>query len=165
MNAGAHGSELANCLDAVSVMLPDQRILRLDSAELGFSYRHSVLPEGAIVLKAEITLTQSSKESCSALRRKYLAERKEHQPLTAPSAGSVFRNPDSAKSAGFLIEACGLKGRSVGGAQVSLMHGNWIVNEERRATASDVLGLIDLCQRSVHQKFGIALNPEVISWR
>ena len=81
-----------------------------------------------------------------------------------PSAGSVFKNPSPEKSAGFLVEHAGLRGREEGGAQISPVHGNWIVNPKRAATAAQVGTLIELCKATVRGKFGIELHTEIISW-
>jgi UDP-N-acetylmuramate dehydrogenase len=92
-----------------------------------------------------------------------LAYRKNTQPLQFASCGSVFRNPEHA-FAGELIEACGLKGKKLGEAEISEQHANWIVNRNKKATSSDVLGLIRLAQAAVLERFGISLEPEVQLW-
>jgi UDP-N-acetylmuramate dehydrogenase len=164
MNAGAHGGEMADVLQSVQLALPDGTVCWLPAKEFAFSYRHAILPEGSMVTAARIQLRPGAESETAARRADYLAERKKRQPLTLPSAGSVFKNPAHGGSAGFLIEQAGLRGHSLGGASVSDMHGNWIVNRKREASYSDVIGLIDLCQDRVQQTTGILLEPEIVRW-
>lgn len=164
MNAGAHGGEMADILQEVQLALPGGTVCWLPAVEFCFSYRHSVVPDGAMITAARIRLRPETIETTAARRAEYLAERKKRQPLTQPSAGSVFKNPVAGGSAGYLIEQAGLRGHSIGGASVSEMHGNWIVNIGRRATAADVLGLISLCQHAVERDTGIQLEPEIVRW-
>lgn len=160
MNAGAHGGEMAQVLRVIEVVTSQGETLRLDPLELCFSYRHSQLPAGAIVSAVEIELTESDAAVTEQRRAEYLAHRKKYQPLTLPSAGSVFKNPDPQRPAGKLIEAAGLKGQRRGGAQISELHGNWIVNPERKASAADVEALIALCQERVGER----LEVELVRW-
>jgi len=161
MNAGAHGGETADVLKAVHLILPTGDKVIVPSSELNFSYRHSELPTGAAVMAAEFSLTPSDKTQTSAVLAHNLDERKKRQPLRYPSAGSVFKNPEGGISAGALIERCGLKGTAHGGAMISDLHGNWIINQTRKATAKDVEALIEICQERVDQEFGIKLEREV----
>lgn len=164
MNAGAHGGEIGSLLESVSILLPDGRSEVLGVQDLRFSYRHSEFPLGSCIVSATLRLAPGDKVRTATLRREHLAERKRRQPLTVPSAGSVFKNPSSEKSAGFLIEAAGLKGTEIGGATISNLHANWIVNEQRNAKASDVRDLIALCRERVLNNFNVNLEPELQIW-
>jgi len=164
MNAGAHGGEMAEVVQKVSWITEEGEAQTGEARELGFAYRHSGIPARVVITSAEIRLVSSDPLLCTAKRSEFLSERKARQPLSAPCAGSIFKNPEGAKSAGFLIEQSGLKGARRGGAQISLMHANWIVNPERTATAKDVKALIALCQEQVQLKFEVTLTPEIIIW-
>lgn len=163
MNAGAHGGELAEVLESVDLLV-DGEPLTLAASELQCSYRRTVLPPSAIVLGALLALVPDRSGRANELRAQNLARRRATQPLTLPSFGSVFKNPTGERSAGWYIEQCGLKGVRVGGAQVSELHGNWIVNPERRAMTGEVLELMQRCQEVVQQRFGVMLEPEVVRW-
>lgn len=158
MNAGTVMGEVADSLEAAEVVCGAEGPRWLPAAELGLSYRHSELPPGSVVTGARF----GCRDADPAMRARLdevLAYRKRTQPLTQPSCGSVFANPPG-DHAGRLIEAAGLKGRCVGGAQVSEQHANWIVNTGR-ATASDVRALIELCVAEVRRQHGVALRHEV----
>ena len=161
MNAGAHGGEMSNIIACVDLVLASGEKQRLPAKELEFSYRHSVMPEGSIVIGAEIKLIPGVAAEISERRQNFLNDRKKNQPLTLPSCGSVFKNPFGSARAGELIEQCGLKGTRRGGAQISEKHGNWIVTPERQAKTADVLELIALCQTTVKSKTRIDLEREV----
>ena len=164
MNAGAHGSDMATILETVTIVTASGKIEELKTSELNYSYRHSEIPERGIVLKATLKLTPGDKDKILAERARHLAARKEAQPITLPSAGSVFKNPGGSDSAGILIEKCNLKGTVVGGAMISEKHGNWIVNHAGKASAQDVMACISLCQDAVNKEFNIKLEPEIIFW-
>ena len=164
MNAGAHGGEMAQVLTRVSWVTADGEEVTAAAAALAFAYRRSELPPGVVVSSMVLKLTPSDAAECIARRAKFLAERRAKQPLASPSAGSVFKNPSPDRSAGYLIEKAGLKGRRIGGAEVSAMHANWIINPSRAASAEDVHALIKLCQDEVRAKFGVELQAEVIEW-
>jgi UDP-N-acetylmuramate dehydrogenase len=163
MNAGAHGGEIGAVLKEVAFVI-DGEEHRVAAKTLPFSYRHSGIDPKAIVTSAIFELTPGDREKIIAHRAECLRERKLRQPLNSPSAGSVFRNPAPDAPAGRLIESCGLKGQELGGAQISEMHGNWIVNPRRVATSKDVQELISLCIQTVNQMHGVTLRPEVVSW-
>ena len=163
MNAGAHHSDIAQICESVSVLLPDGNEVTLNASELCFSYRHSQLPKDAIVVSARFKLSNSSADKTSALRQEFLNRRKQTQPLQFPSSGSVFRNPRSDLSAGALLERVGMKGVVEGGAEVSQLHANWIINPKRQAKTSEVLKLIDIAQ-SRAKKEGVDLLTEVRFW-
>ncbi len=164
MNAGAHGGQMADIVKSVSIMMPGGEELIMNAAELEFGYRHCSLPKDAVITGARLALTPGDARRSAALRSAWLAERKQKQPLSLPSAGSIFRNPGGSKSAGWLLEQAGMKGAVKGGARISDLHANWIVNPERTATAADVRGLIELCRERVAEKFSIDLLPELVMW-
>lgn len=163
MNAGAHGGQMADIVQDVSVVTEDGERLVIALAELGYSYRRSQLPKGSVVTGARLKLTSGRAEEVLARRSEHLAARKAAQPLSAPSAGSVFKNPPG-ESAGLLIERAGLKGTKRGGAEISDKHGNWIVNPGKSARAEEVRELIEICRSEVGERFGIELEQEVIWW-
>jgi len=163
MNAGAHGGECGEIVEEVTVVIPGEGIVVLSGSELCFSYRHAKIPEGAVVIGATLALVSSERELVEAQRSALLKERKLRQPLSAPCAGSIFKNP-SGYAAGQLIEAVGLKGEKHGGAEVSALHANWIVNSSRTATSHDVLSLVNYCKAKVGTERGVQLEPELFSW-
>lgn len=164
MNAGAHGSELSEVLTSILLVRRDGSRHEVAATDLPFAYRTAGLPADAVVIEAKLKLVAGDPARSRVLRAEYLAERKRRQPLTMPSAGSVFRNPSAAFPAGRLIEEAGLKGRRAGGAMISELHGNWIVNPARQALAADVLALMGLCRDTVHAQSGILLEPEIVCW-
>jgi UDP-N-acetylmuramate dehydrogenase len=160
MNAGAHGAEMADIIKKALILFPDGTMKWLSNEELGFSYRTSVLQEkGGICVEAVLTLDQGSKDEIMAALKKNKDYRRQTQPWNFPCCGSVFRNP-LPNYAGQLIESSGLKGTKVGGAQISDMHANFIVNTGE-ATAQDVLDLIDAIKKKVKEEKGIELETEV----
>ena len=159
MNAGAHGSDVSRVLEAVTVLYEDGQV-RYTREEMGFSYRTSRLQkEKGIVSEAIFHLQPLDRTKIMETMRQYRLKRLATQPLNMPCAGSVFRNPEG-DFAARLIEAAGLKGATVGGAQISTVHANFIVNTGN-ATAKDVLSLIAHCQEVVWQQFGVCLHTEV----
>src|SRR5881397_293261 len=159
-NAGAFGTETADVLvDAELIDLNgDAWTARAD--ELGYAYRTSSL-QGTPIICLLARFRGTAGDRATAVRRiKEMAnERMRKQPLAQPNTGSIFRNPPG-DHAGRLIEAAGLKGRSIGGAMVSTKHANFIVNVGD-ASAMDVKALMELCQREVREKFDVELIPEV----
>ena len=166
MNAGAQGGSTADCLTAVEVI--DQSLkdsvkttTTLSNADLAYDYRQSLLQgSDRLVVAAQFQLEPG--HDAKELMRKTsgnLSHRTTTQPYQWPSCGSVFRNPEP-KKAGQLIEGLGLKGRRIGGAEVSPVHANFIVNVGD-ATADDIRALIDLVQNEVERMHGITLHPEV----
>lgn len=159
MNAGAYGGQLSDVLLDALVLL-DGEIKTLTRDELQMSYRSTlVLRRGGVVLEARFALAQDDKESISNRMKTLNAQRRDKQPLNFPSAGSTFKRPEG-HFAGGLIEKAGLKGRSVGGAQVSEKHAGFIINTGT-ATAKDILDLIGLIQDEVERQFGVRLETEV----
>ncbi len=163
MNAGAQGGCTADCLHSLQVLdpaRPDQPFT-LAASELGFAYRHSRLQqEPLVVLSARFRLEPGHDPAAVTARTSAnLHSRTSTQPYQQPSCGSVFRNPEPLK-AGRLIEDLGLKGLSIGGAQVSPIHANFIVNTGN-ATAADIAALITLVQERVEAAHQLRLHPEV----
>lgn len=161
MNAGTAGGCMGDIIDALTVLLPTGDIQNMRRDELTFSYRRLDVDSKAIVLKAYLKLSLGSGDAIRKAAVAMLEKRRGTQPLALPSAGSFFKNPETGLSAGELIEAAGLKGYRFNDAQVSEKHANFIVNR-KRATASDILRLIKIVQKSVLAKSGIFLEPEVV---
>ena len=159
MNAGAYGGQLSDVLIDARMLLDDAvKTLTVEDMQMG--YRTSLpLREGGIVISARFALTPDNPESIAERMRELNARRRDKQPLNRPSAGSTFKRPEG-YFAGALIEGAGLKGASVGGAQVSHKHAGFIVNTGS-ATAADVLALIHHVQEAVYQKDGVRLELEV----
>lgn len=165
-NAGAHGSDVATVLESAVVLGPAGEA-RLGPAELGLGYRESRLKHASpdsppeVVLAATFHLTRDDPAAIRDRLDEIRRWRRAHQPLGLPSAGSVFRNPSAGPSAGALIDGCGLKGHRVGGAVVSELHANWIVND-RGGTATDVRRLGEHVRAVVERQTGIRLAFEVV---
>ena len=165
-NAGAHGGDIAGNLAEAVVAYPGQGRQTLTGEQMAFAYRSSLLKRqlaaGAaqpVVLEAAFDLIPGDAAALAALAESYLARRRASQPVE-PSAGSIFRNPPG-DHAGRLVEAVGLKGHRIGGAQISPRHANFIVNVEN-ARAADVRALMDLMQQRVLENTGIELVPEIL---
>ena len=159
MNAGAYGGQVSDVLVDAQVLL-DGEAATLTRAEMEMGYRSTVpLKRGLPVLSARFRLTRDDPEAIAERARRFNALRREKQPLSFPSAGSVFKRP-AGQFAGALIEAAGLKGLAVGGAQVSEKHAGFIINLGD-ATATDVLKLIAEVQRRVQAHAGVWLETEV----
>ncbi|RAT95445.1 UDP-N-acetylmuramate dehydrogenase [Brevibacillus sp. Leaf182] len=161
MNAGAHGSDLSRILIDAEILFENGESKVLSNEELSFSYRTSLLQkQKGIVLEARFQLRTGDRKEIAGTLAANKERRRNTQPLQMPCAGSVFRNPPN-DHAGRLIEAAGLKGYRIGGAQVSEKHSNFIVNCGG-ATAADVLTLIDHVRSTILEKNGIDLHPEVL---
>lgn len=160
MNAGAYDGEISAVVSAVTAVCPDGSIHRFDRDEIRFGYRDSVFQHnGCIICEVELTLVPGDGKVIRGMMAEYTDKREARQPIEMPSAGSTFKRPHG-YFAGTLIEQAGLKGLSIGGAQVSQKHAGFIINAGG-ATAADVLGLIGEVQRRVFDKFGVELHPEV----
>ena len=160
MNAGVPEREVKDVVADVLVMEKDGAERSLAPGALRFEYRRAAgLPDGAVVLAADFRVRESSRSDVQQEVDRHLAKRQRTQPLDVPSCGSVFKNPPG-DFAGRLIEAAGLKGARMGGAEISSVHANFIVNRGG-ATAHDVLALIDRARRTVREGSGIELEPEV----
>lgn len=161
MNAGAHGGQTADLLVSVTVASPScPSGQELPPSSLGFGYRHSALPPNGVVVAASWALEPDDPAAIRAKLDELRAWRRATQPLRQRNCGSVFTNPPG-DSAGRLIEAAGLKGRSVGGASVSEKHANFIVVDPDKTTAADVLALIREVRAEVAAQGGPLLEPEV----
>jgi UDP-N-acetylmuramate dehydrogenase len=161
MNAGAHGSDMSRIVQHAEVMLDNGELVVWKAEDLGYRYRHSILQEkSGIVTEAVLKLSQGDPKAIDRARAEFRERRLATQPLQLASCGSVFRNPPDHHAAK-LIEEAGLKGLRVGGAQVSPLHANFIINTGR-ASAVDVIALIEQVQATVQEKFGIRLVPEVL---
>lgn len=167
MNAGCHGGDWAQVVERVTVVDSTGKDAVLGRGDIPFTYRRSGL-EGRVVLEATVRLRQEEQTHLDEAIAEMFEWRQRGTPFNQPCCGSVFKNPagpswkqeDGPRTAGQLIEAAGLKGFSVGGAQVSPMHANYIVNTGS-ATASDVQKLIEHVQHVVEERFGTRLDPEV----
>ena len=160
MNAGAYGGEMCQVIESVTAQFPDG-VRTLPQEELELSYRHSLFtdhPE-AVVLSATVRLAPGDPEAIREKMRELMGRRKATQPLEYPSAGSTFKRPVG-HFAGTLIEQCGLKGLTVGGAQVSEKHAGFLINIGG-ATFADVTELIRQVQQRVLDATGVQLEPEV----
>ncbi len=161
MNAGAYGGELKQVIAGVSVLFPEEGVRFLTGEELAFGYRKSVLTERpeAAALYAVFRLSPGEPEAIRETMRDLINRRRASQPLEWPSAGSTFKRPEG-HFAGTLIDQCGLKGLTVGGAQVSEKHAGFLVNRGG-ATCADIRELIGQVQAAVWEKTGVRLEPEV----
>ncbi|WP_274363328.1 UDP-N-acetylmuramate dehydrogenase [Paenibacillus thermotolerans] len=161
MNAGAMSSDVSRILKSAEVILSNGELAVWSAEDFQFAYRHSSLHKTpAIVTEAVFRLKHGDRREIAAMMAAYKERRLRTQPLADACAGSVFRNPEGTHAAK-LIEEAGLKGTRVGGAEVSTLHANFIVNTGN-ATAEDVLALMKHIQQTVEQKFGIRLVPEVL---
>ena len=158
MNAGAHGQDFASVLVSAVLMKMDGTLEERPRKAIAFGYRTSAL-ENVVVMGCTVRLEEDSAERAKADLALYLKKRREGTPFDQACCGSVFKNP-SLMTAGRIIERCGLKGRRVGGAEISNMHANYIVNRGG-ATADDVIKLIDVARTAVFKEFGIELELEV----
>ena len=161
MNAGAYDGEMKRVIQGVSVLFPEVGVRFLSCEEMEFGYRHSLLSDhpAAVVLSAVVKLTQGDEAAIREKMRELMARRKASQPLEYPSAGSTFKRP-TGYFAGTLIDQCGLKGLTVGGAQVSEKHAGFVINIGSAACA-DVVELIAQVQQRVWNEKGVRLEPEV----
>jgi UDP-N-acetylmuramate dehydrogenase len=161
MNAGAHKSDISSVLSKALILFEDGTIAWLTNKELEFSYRSSVLQtkRPGIVLEAEFQLQAGKREEIVRSMQNNKDYRRETQPWNHPCAGSIFRNPIP-HFAGDLVEKVGLRGYRIGGAQISEMHGNFIVNTGG-ASAQDVLSLIELIKHTIKDKFDVDMHTEV----
>ena len=158
MNAGAHGQDIASVLISATVLDPKGKVVDKSRKEIPFTYRRSGL-DGHVVLGCALRLEQEEPEHLKQELAMLLRRRREGTPFDQPCCGSVFKNPEET-TAGRLIDRCGLKGRRVGGAEISKVHANYIVNVGN-ASADDVLKLIDIARTAVFKEFGIELELEV----
>ncbi len=159
MNGGAYGGEFSHVLEHALVATADGSG-RLSAAELGLSYRHSTLEHGQVVVAAELRLRPRDRGEIKDEVRELNARRKAAQPTNRRTFGSVFKNPEHELSAGRMLEACGLKGHRIGGAQISPKHANFIENAGG-ARSADAIALMAEARRRAHEQFGVELTHEV----
>jgi UDP-N-acetylmuramate dehydrogenase len=159
MNGGAYGGEFAQVLEHALVATADGAGA-LTPAELGLSYRHSTLRHGQVVVSAELRLQPRDPGEIKAEVRDLNERRKAAQPTNRRTFGSVFKNPDHELSAGRMLEACGLKGHRIGGAQISPKHANFIENAGAARTA-DAIALMTEARRRAREQYGVELQHEV----
>ena len=163
MNAGANGGEMKDRLLWVEYLAPTGEIVRLEQEQLSLSYRHSRFMEegmqGSCIVRAAFGLQRGEKAAIQSEMDRILNQRRQKQPLEYPSAGSTFKRPQGAFAAQ-LIDECGLKGFTVGGAQVSEKHAGFVINTGK-ATCADVLELTRQVRECVQEKTGYLLELEV----
>lgn len=162
MNAGAYNESFSDVFVSAKVLTPKLEIIVLTNEDMDFSYRNSFIKKNKdyIVLEVVLKLKPGNKEEMNAVIEKRFEKRKATQPLEYPSAGSVFRNPEG-MYAGKLIEDANLKGYSIGGAMISDMHANFIVNKDN-ATGEDIINLINLAKDKVKENNNIDLYLEQV---
>ncbi len=160
MNAGTNEGSISESISSVK-LLRSSRIVTIDKADLGFGYRKMKLPKGAIVISATFKLKVSDKSEIEHKMDKIRKHRKETQPLSWPSLGSVFKNPEHKHKAWQLIDESNLRNVRVGGARISNEHANWIVNEGT-ATASDIEILIKMIRDQVKDRAHVTLDTEIV---
>jgi UDP-N-acetylenolpyruvoylglucosamine reductase len=159
MNGGAYGGDFAQVLErALVVELDGARWLTPD--ELGLRYRHSELRHGQVVAEVELRLVPRPVEEIKATVAELQAQRKAAQPTNKRTFGSVFKNPGHELSAGRMLEACGLRGFRLGGAQISPRHANFIENADGAST-TDAIGLMAEARRRASEQYGVELEHEV----
>jgi UDP-N-acetylmuramate dehydrogenase len=167
-NAGTWLGNIGNVVKEVKVMLPDGEIATLKREKLRFSYRQllwendsaGITASAPFIVSGCFALIPDDPEKLRNEARKIVIWRKERQPSWFPSAGCFFKNPVAEKTAGQLIELAGLKGKSLGGAEISAKHANFIINR-KNASAADILALMKMIQETILKKFNIFLEPEV----
>ena len=162
MNAGAYGGEMVDVVSSAQSISADTfSVTERTVDDMNLGYRHSIYKEnGEIITGVYLKLTKGDKDNIFANMNNFMQKRKNSQPLEYPSAGSTFKRPQGYYAA-TLIDTCGLKGRSVGGAQVSVKHAGFVINKDN-ATCDDVLKLIDVIKNTVLEKQGVELSTEVI---
>lgn len=158
-NAGSFGIEIADVVESATVMHRDGTIALFDREKIGFRYRSTDIPEGAVILSLNLRLTKDDAREVERRAQECLQEKKKKQPLTAWSAGCVFKNPPGT-SAGRLIDEAQCKGMRKGAIEVSTLHANYFVNTGK-GTAADFLGLMHDVRERVSERFHIELEPEV----
>lgn len=160
MNAGAYGGEIKDVIVNATHIDTDGQLVTLDKEKLCLTYRHSFYSDkDFIITSSEFRLEKGDAGEIKAKMDDLMFRRKDKQPLEYPSAGSTFKRPEGYFAAALLDEA-GLKGYSVGGAQVSEKHAGFVINKGG-ATAADVINLMEHCKKTVFEKFGVELEPEV----
>jgi UDP-N-acetylmuramate dehydrogenase len=162
MNAGAYGGEMSSVLKEIEVYDTDKKeFYTIDASDCNFSYRHSLFMERKelVVTGALFSLSEGNENEIDAVCKAHMQARKDKQPLEYPSCGSAFKRPEG-HFAGKLIEDCGLKGFTIGGAQISEKHAGFVINRGG-ATSKDVRDLLDKTAELVYEKFEVTLCPEI----
>ena len=159
MNAGAFGGEIKDVIELIAITDSGGVLKTFSHEQLNFRYRNLVLPADAVITGGSFRLRRGDQRKIGDRINTIIQERAKKHPLEFPNAGSIFKNPVDCP-AGRLIEELGLKGVSIGDAQVSEKHGNFIVNR-KKATAADILSLIEMVRRTVFEKTGRTLETEV----
>ncbi|MGI8943618.1 MAG: UDP-N-acetylmuramate dehydrogenase [Qipengyuania sp.] len=159
MNGGAYGREVSDILIDCDVVMPDGAFLTLPAADLQYSYRHSALPPGAVVVAARFQGEPGDPEAIGAEMDRIAQAREDSQPLRTKTGGSTFKNPPGEK-AWALVDAAGCRGLTMGGAQVSEKHTNFLINTGE-ATSADIEGLGEEVKRRVFAHSGVALEWEI----
>lgn len=169
MNAGTSLGSIGNVIESVTVLYPTGRIEKIDRKNLHFSYRAMMLnkeiscitSDNIIIVSACFCLEKGSVSELRSEAGQIMKNRRLQQPVKLPSAGCIFKNPKTGKTAGQLIDLAGLKGKRIGGAEVSVKHANFIINNGN-ATAGDILGLIKMIRQEIYERFQVDLELEVI---
>jgi UDP-N-acetylmuramate dehydrogenase len=159
MNAGAYGSDWGKILERALIVSAEGTDWRT-SHELGLEYRRSALRPGEVVARAEFRLEPKPPEEIKETVAELQARRKAAQPTNKRTFGSVFKNPEHELTAGRMLEACGLRGFAIGGAQISPMHANFIENAGE-ARSADAVALIAEARLRAREQYGVTLEPEV----
>lgn len=161
MNAGAYGGQISDALVSCKYLDEDLNLKEIENKDMNYSYRHSIFIDNPnyIVLEAKFKLSKGNIEEIESKMQENNTSRKTKQPYEYPSAGSVFRRPEG-YFVGKLVQDSGLRGATVGGAQVSEKHTGFIINKDN-ATCQDIINLIKLVQVTVKEKFGVELKTEV----
>lgn len=159
MNAGTRDDWIGSRVKTVTTVVAGKGLTRYSQSEIEWGYRRTSFRDDEIIVEVELELTKALSENIHENMAAALSKRKQSQPLELPSCGSVFRNPEGA-SVGALIEQADLKGKTIGGAQISEKHANFIVNKQA-ASAQDVCQLIKLAKQAVKEQHGIELTTEV----
>ncbi|MBV7264854.1 UDP-N-acetylmuramate dehydrogenase [Erythrobacter ani] len=159
MNGGAYGREVADILIDCDVIMPDGELVTLPNSDLKYTYRHSALPEGAVVVSARFEGTPGDPEEIGAEMDRIAEARENSQPLRTKTGGSTFKNPGGMK-AWQLVDEAGCRGFKVGGAQVSEKHTNFLINTGD-ATSADIEGLGEEVRERVFRNSGVALEWEI----
>ncbi len=159
MNAGTRSESIDAVVESVVTYCPGEGMHYYDHDDVTWGYRMCGLPAYEIILEATLKLEPGKKEDIRARMERYLSRRKHTQPVGKASCGSVFKNPPE-RSVGAMVDDCGLKGFSIGGAEVSPVHANFIVNNGK-ASAQDVLSVIQHVHAKVKETYGVELQPEV----
>lgn len=162
-NAGTEALSISQRLASIRVMTGEGRVKNLKADDLNFGYRHCSLEKNNIILDAKLRLEKTKEDEILRRMNASLKKREKTQPLGEANAGCIFKNPDPKTPAARLIEETGFKGKRIGGASVSKVHANFILNL-RKAKAEDVLTLMEAIKKKVKERTGISLKPEIEVW-